>query len=96
MQRTRKTVWVGLVCLLFQWVPCEAWPSNQENSNSPALRRWAVICTPELQASGLSDLVTAKLSELNFELVERELLAEATKELALSNYMQTEIGRAHV
>ena len=54
------------------------------NDDHP-LRRWAVLASEELQQAGLSELVTAELSKAKgVELVEREQLAVATKELDLS------------
>jgi hypothetical protein len=49
------------------------------------LRRWAILASAELRQAGLSDLLTAELSKSpGIELVEREQLAAATKELDLS------------
>ncbi|MEI8373532.1 MAG: hypothetical protein WCJ35_11960 [Planctomycetota bacterium] len=49
------------------------------------LRRWAVLASDDLQQAGVGDLLAAELSKANgIELVERERLAEATKELKLS------------
>jgi hypothetical protein len=51
------------------------------------LRRWAVLAAPEVREAGISDLLTAKLSEREFELVEREQLDAAQKELRLSQLL---------
>ncbi len=46
--------------------------------------RWAILSSPELQESGLADLVTAELSQVKgVQLVERDQLAAAMKELEL-------------
>jgi hypothetical protein len=48
-------------------------------------RRWAIVATPELRGGGLSDLLTARLSEDDsIELVEREQLDLALRELDLA------------
>jgi curli production assembly/transport component CsgG len=47
-------------------------------------RRWAILPTPDAASSGLSDLLTVELSQRSFTLVEREQLAEITKEIELS------------
>jgi tetratricopeptide (TPR) repeat protein len=53
--------------------------------DGPVLRRWAVAATPEVQATGLSDLLTARLSAVQgIKLVEREQLAAAIREQELS------------
>ena len=51
-------------------------------------RRWAIIASPEVQSSGVADLLTLKLSEDGVELVERDQLAAATRELELSQLQQ--------
>ncbi|MEQ8790984.1 MAG: CsgG/HfaB family protein [Pirellulaceae bacterium] len=51
-------------------------------------RRWAVVATPELRSAGLSDLLTAKLTENDsIELVEREQLNLALRELDLAAHL---------
>lgn len=48
-------------------------------------RRWAVVATPEVTKSGVPDLLTVGLSEdESIELVERERLQEAMRELQLA------------
>jgi len=48
-------------------------------------KRWAVVATPEVQATGLGDLLTAGLSKLDgVELVERAEFDAAIKELELA------------
>lgn len=48
-------------------------------------RRWAIIATPEVTETALPDLLTAQLSQdESVELVERERLREATRELQLA------------
>jgi curli biogenesis system outer membrane secretion channel CsgG len=49
--------------------------------------RWAILSAPEVASSGLSDLLTAELSQRKFELVEREQLAAITKEIELSRLL---------
>lgn len=54
-------------------------------AESSAPRRWAVIGAPEVRSDGFSDLLTAELSgQDGLELVEREQIELATKELELS------------
>ena len=53
-------------------------------------QRWAILPAPEVAASGLSDLLTAELSQRSFELVEREQLAAITKEIELSKLLSPE------
>lgn len=48
------------------------------------LRQWAVIADPELQATGLSDLVTAELTSHGIPLVEREQIERIQAELVLA------------
>lgn len=49
------------------------------------LRRWAVLASQDLQQAGLSDLLMVELAKVKgVELVEREQLAAATKELEVS------------
>ena len=58
--------------------------------DGPVFRRWAVVASDDIQATGLSDLVTAKLSAVEgVELVEREQLASAIKEQELSAYFNS-------
>ncbi len=54
--------------------------------------RWAVICTSDLQELGVSDLLTAQLSEEGFELVERERLYEVIRELELGRIGSVSAG----
>ena len=51
-------------------------------------QRWAIVASPEVQSSGVADLLTLKLSEDGVELVERDQLAAATRELELSQLQQ--------
>jgi len=52
------------------------------------LARWAIIATDELLEEGLSDLLTAALSDnVGVELVERDQIELATKELELAAYL---------
>jgi hypothetical protein len=54
-------------------------------ADEPPFRRWAVIATPAVDKSGASDLLTVELSQdESVELVERERLREATRELQLA------------
>ncbi len=49
-----------------------------------AYNRWAIVASPDVQKSGLTDLLTVELSKVDgIELVERERLDAATKELEL-------------
>jgi hypothetical protein len=57
----------------------------------PTRGRWAVIATNPVLESGLSDLLTVKLSQDNsIQLVERERLRDATRELQLDSLMKAE------
>ncbi len=50
-----------------------------------AYNRWAIVASPDVQKSGLADLLTVKLSAIDgIELVERERLDAAMKELELA------------
>lgn len=51
------------------------------------LRRWAILASPDVSTTGLSDLLTAELSQRSFWLVEREQLAAITKEIELSKLL---------
>ncbi len=56
-------------------------------AQKPAYQRWAIIASQPLEATGVTDLLTAELSQnSSVELVEREQLRLATKELELSAY----------
>jgi curli production assembly/transport component CsgG len=61
--------------------------ADQRQSPPPALRRWAVLATNELRETGLADLLTVKLSQDDFDLVERKQLAAITKEFELSKLL---------
>ena len=53
----------------------------------PTSKRWAIVCSPDLQSTGLSDLLTAKLStEHDFDLVERDLIAQVLDELEVVGF----------
>ncbi|HLQ43717.1 MAG TPA: CsgG/HfaB family protein, partial [Planctomycetaceae bacterium] len=58
-----------------------------DKSTPAAFQRWAVLAAPELRDSGLSDLLTAKLSSAEIDLVEREQLDAITKEIELSKLL---------
>src|SRR5712691_143191 len=58
-----------------------------DKSAPAAFQRWAVLAAPELRDSGLSDLLTAKLSSAEIDLVEREQLDAITKEIELSKLL---------
>ncbi len=61
------------------------------------LRRWAVLASAELRQAGLSDLLTLELSKAkNIELVEREQLAAATRELELSAIFGSEAAEGRL
>lgn len=50
------------------------------------LKRWALLASPEIEKTGLPDLLTADLSKQpGIELVERQQIAAVVKELTLSN-----------
>ncbi|MBC8872160.1 MAG: hypothetical protein H8E44_22235 [Planctomycetes bacterium] len=57
-------------------------------------RRWAVVASPDVARYGLPDLMTVALSEdSSLELVEREELAAAMRELELAAYLGPDAGR---
>jgi hypothetical protein len=59
-------------------------PSNPARADEPVYRRWAIVATPAVQQTGLPDLLTAELSQLrHIELVERDQIVEATRELEI-------------
>lgn len=43
--------------------------------------RWAIICSDDVDASGLDDLLTSHLSDQSFQLVDRKLISEIADEL---------------
>ncbi|MBC8874443.1 MAG: hypothetical protein H8E44_33825 [Planctomycetes bacterium] len=70
-----------IACCLF--LVANDWSSGADGG--PAFQRFAIVATGDIQGTGLSDLVTAKLSAVaGVELVEREQLAAAIKEQELS------------
>ena len=70
-----------IVLLLLLQLPIA---SSAAESAPTTFRRWAVLATPELRDSGLSDLLTAQLTAVDVELVEREQLDAVAKEVELS------------
>jgi len=57
-------------------------------------RRWAVVASQDVARDGLPDLITVALSEdSSLELVERQELAAATRELELTAYLGPAAGR---
>lgn len=61
---------------------------------SLALRRWAVLSDESCRDAGLSDLLTAELSAVpGLELVERDDLEAALRELELSRLLGSQAGR---
>ncbi|MBI2480598.1 MAG: hypothetical protein HYV60_18825, partial [Planctomycetia bacterium] len=57
----------------------------------PTLHRWAVIASNSVLESGLPDLLTVELSQDDsIQLVERERLRDATRELELATLMKAE------
>ncbi len=60
-------------------------------AEAPALNRWAILATPQVQESGLADLLTAELGkEPGLTLVERDQIAAALKELTLDQALGAE------
>ena len=72
------------VALLAVWLLIVA---SSAFADEPAFKRWAVIASPELQQSGVADLLFAELSAKSIELVEREELSAITKEIELSKLL---------
>ncbi len=75
-----KRGFTWLLCLLANYC-CVAL------ADEPAFRRWAVIASPELRETGLSDLLAAELSAKSIELVEREQIDVITREIELSKLL---------
>lgn len=75
----RQFLWI-IVVLCSTSVPNVA-------AEADALRRWAVLAAPEVREAGVSDLLTAKLSQREFELVERDQLDAVLKEVKLSQLL---------
>ncbi|GEM_PF-1834717 len=81
-----------LFTILVLWLSCASATalafadSDAATESKRGLQRWAVIADPELRESGLSDLVTAALADTGLELVEREQIAELTREIELAQY----------
>lgn len=67
-------------------------PPLGTQASEPAFRRWAILSAPEVREAGISDLLTAKLSEREFELVERDQLEAVLKELKLSQLLGSQTG----
>ena len=62
-----------------------------------SFRRWAVICSKDVQQAGLGDLVTAELSkEKDLELVDRDQLDAVTKELELAAVLESQAAAARL
>lgn len=62
--------------------------ADDATGDHSALKRWAIIASQSVRDSGLSELLTVTLSETKgVELVERDQLALATRELELSNLL---------
>lgn len=56
------------------------------NEDFGPLRRWAIIASSQLRDDGLADLALVRLTEQRVELVEREQLDQAIRELDVSAY----------
>ena len=57
----------------------------REGAAEETWRRWAIIATPEVEQSGMADLLTAKLSRIEgMELVERALVGKVLAERKIS------------
>jgi len=68
------------------------WPSASEGDRVEAgLNRWAIVSDPQVQESGLADVVLAEVSGIDgIELVERDQIARVTHELVLSKMLGPE------
>jgi hypothetical protein len=51
------------------------------------IRRWAIVPSDNVQKTGMTDLLFARLAASGIELVEREELAKVTRELELPRYV---------
>ncbi len=81
----RLSFWVFLVVLIRYFGDCPNQTFAQQSG--PSLKRWAIICSPNLKALGVSDLLTAQLSEVaDIDLVERDQIDKVSAELALTNF----------
>ena len=84
--RRHSIVATTIACCLF--LVASDWSSGADGE--PMFQRFAIMATGDIQATGLSDLLTAKLSAVaGVELVEREQLASAIKEQELSAYFNS-------
>ena len=90
-RRWRLLSFVSLCCLIGTTTVNSAEPevrgaSRLQAATPLALRRWAIVSDEHVLRSGLSGLLTAALSALpEFELVERDDLAAALRELEIDN-----------
>ncbi len=68
-----------------------AWPMSPSAGEELPLHSWAVIASQPLLDSGFADLLTVRLSQdESIQLVERERLRDATRELQLAPLIQAE------
>ncbi|MEQ8790983.1 MAG: CsgG/HfaB family protein [Pirellulaceae bacterium] len=78
--RVRQLTILGLAC--GAWLLAAA---RSHAEQELTFKRWAIVAAKDVQATGLSDLLTARLTQVEgLELVEREQLAAVTSELELS------------
>ncbi|HLQ46678.1 MAG TPA: CsgG/HfaB family protein, partial [Planctomycetaceae bacterium] len=87
---------VGRIAILFSLLTSSFAPAaddsprpgaDQRQPPPLAFRGWAVLATNELREIGLSDLLTANLSQHDFALVEREQLDAVLREIELSRLL---------
>ena len=79
-----------VVVVLFGYITgafsCSTYAQQSDSPTEPH-KRWAILCSPDLQSKGVSDLLTAKLSTVgNFDLVERDVLEQVEEELIQASF----------
>ncbi|MBC7816481.1 MAG: hypothetical protein IAG10_06300, partial [Planctomycetaceae bacterium] len=79
-RRLKEVWWLLLLAVMSSAIVATDKPA-QADAAPPMFRRWAILAAPEVREVGVSDLLTAKLSEREFELVERDQLEAVLKEL---------------
>jgi len=64
-------------------------PLAHAQDADPPSKRWAIICSPDLELMGVSDLLTAKLSDMeDLVLVERDLIAKVNAETVRAGFSE--------
>ena len=91
VQKPLLNVGIAMLCLAFSDASVRA------EAEHTSLARWAVVSSLELQRGGIPDLVTAKLAGVDgLQLVERDRILEATRELTISRMAGAEGTKARL